>query len=88
MSLYVCSRGQILVADSNRTPFVYVVKTGKVKVVRSQSVLDINACESYTVDAKKRPDDPLNTQTTLTTHADGKYTAHYTADDVADSNFI
>jgi len=63
-------RGQILVADSNRTPFVYVVKSGRVKVVRTQSILDIDSCESYTVDAKKRPEDPLNTQTTLTTHAD------------------
>ena len=62
-----------MVHDSNRTPYIQVVKSGRIKVVRKQNVLDIGSCHSYIKDAKKNPEDPLHTKTAITTHADGMY---------------
>ena len=66
-------RGQVIVDDSNRTPWIQLVKTGRVRVVREQNVLDIDSCDAYKVDAEKRPDDPLGTKATAATHANGMW---------------
>ncbi|XP_045203583.2 uncharacterized protein LOC123556719 isoform X2 [Mercenaria mercenaria] len=39
---------KIVVKDSNRTPWLHVVKTGHVKVVRTQSVIDVNNEDKFT----------------------------------------
>lgn len=67
----VFRRGQVVVDDSNRTPWLLVIKSGKLKVVRQQDVLDIQSCDKYIQDAKKRPADPLRTKMERTTHANG-----------------
>ncbi|KAH3835165.1 uncharacterized protein LOC127878895 isoform X2 [Dreissena polymorpha] len=37
----------IIVKDSNRTPWLYVVKTGRVKVVRMQTIIDVQNEDSF-----------------------------------------